>query len=125
MQKESNSPDIGNITLWFMVAVAIFFDALQFLVNIIPFLGWILSLMVDIFAFGTFALWFKFNKIEFTAKRNMFLGGGFLLEFIPLLNSVPFWTISIIIIALDLKAKKILPKSLSKAVETASRGFHR
>lgn len=101
---------LDNITIAFMVSVALFYDVFQALIQLIPFLGQILSSLIGVFAFLTFYLWFKMRGLNFaTPKRAGLLGGGFLIELIPILNILPAWTLAVILLAIDFKIKKIAP----------------
>lgn len=106
MEKEKK---LSNTTIGFMIATALFFDGFQLLINLIPILGQILSVIVGFFAFLTFYFWgeikgFKFN----TPKRGSLLGGGFIIEAIPFLNILPAWTLAVILLVLDQKRKDII-----------------
>lgn len=105
-----NNKGLSNITIAFMIAVALFYDAIQAFINLIPFLGQILSSLIGLFAFLTFYLWFKLKGLNFaTAKRAGYLGGGFMIELLPLVNMLPAWTLTITLLAMDSKTKKIVP----------------
>ena len=61
----NNDHEISKITMWAMIAVALFFDGIQAgvaWIYFIPFVGfilaWVISTGVSIFAFLTFFLWF-------------------------------------------------------------------
>lgn len=94
---------LNNTTIALMICVALFYDALQVLLTPI-FMGW----LVSIFAGLTFYVWFKMRGLNFvTPKRAGLLGGGFIIELIPILNVLPAWTLAIVLLALDSKIKKI------------------
>jgi len=96
---------LDNITIALMISVALFYDILQVPLNFI-FMGW----LVTIFAFLTFYVWFKIRGLSFaTPKRAMLMGGGFFIELVPLLSVLPVWTLTILILAIDSKVKKIVP----------------
>lgn len=102
-----------------MISTALFFDALQASVQLVWILGQILAGLVAIYAFLTFWLWFRLYGIKFsTPKRSAVMGGGFIIELIPILNVLPAWTLAVTIIILDIKAKNIA----SKAVESVTKG---
>lgn len=102
---------LNNITIVFMVSVALFYDAVQGIINLIPILGQILSGLISMFAFLTFYLWFKLKGLNFvTPKRAAYLGGGLLIELIPILNILPAWTLAVTLLALDSKTKKVAPE---------------
>ncbi len=89
-----------------MIATALFYDGLQFLLNFI-FMGW----LVSIFAFMHFYFWFKIRGMTFMKpKRAIAMWGGFIFELIPILSSLPAWTATVTVLILDAKAKKIIAK---------------
>lgn len=111
--------DISKITMWAMIAVALFFDGIQFAANLmtfIPFVGFILALVVSsgvsLFAWLTFFLWFHLSGIKFDSKIAVTTVGAFFIELIPLLNALPVWTLSVVLVFLFLKTKKITSKIL-------------
>lgn len=96
---------LENHTIVLMVAVALFYDALQALLTII-LMGWLITPI----AFLTFYLWFKLHGITFmTPKRGGSMALGFLIEIFPLTSWLPAWTAVVSFIALDSKIKKIAP----------------
>lgn len=100
-QEQAKKPRLDNATIALMVGLAIFYDALQALLNLI-FMGW----LVTILAFLSFWLWFKIKGISFmTAKRMSIIGGGALIEAIPMLDTLPGWTGMVTLIVLDAKLK--------------------
>jgi len=108
MQEENKG--LNSITIAFMIAVALFYDVFQVLINLIPILGQILSALIGLFAFLTFYLWFKLKGLNFAnPKRAAYLGGGFLIELVPILNILPAWTLAVTLLALNSKIKKIVP----------------
>ncbi|MBX4195791.1 hypothetical protein KW796_02460 [Candidatus Parcubacteria bacterium] len=97
-------PELGNQTIALMISVALFFDALQGMLNFL-LMGWLVSPV----ALLTFWLWFRLHGIKFTsAKRIGIMGGGFILEMIPMINTLPAWTLAVSLVALDAKIKKKL-----------------
>ncbi len=99
---------IGNITGICMISTALFIDLIQafFLFILIgPFINW----LVSFFALLTFWLWFTLNGIGFTkSPKNFFtLGGGAGIEVIPLLASLPTWTLTVTSLVLMNKIKII------------------
>lgn len=106
---------ISKITMVAMIAVALFFDGIQFaagLINFIPFVGFILALVitsgVSIFAWLTFFLWFRLAGSKFDSKIVSTTVGTFFIELIPILNALPAWTLSIVVIFIFFQTKKIL-----------------
>jgi len=102
---EEKKKGLENHTIIFMIVVALFYDVLQWVMAFI-----LMDWLVGIFAFLTFYVWFKMRGLNFaTPKRAMVLGGGFIIEIIPILSVLPAWTLAVIILALDSKIKKIVP----------------
>lgn len=107
--------EVSKITMWAMIAVALFFDGIQILTSyiyFIPFVGffleWAIASGVSIFAFLTFFLWFHLAGIKFNAKIASTTAGAFFIELIPLLSALPTWTLSVIMVFLLSKTKKIV-----------------
>ena len=97
---------LDNATIALMIGVALFFDALQWLLGWI-FMGWLAS----IFAGLTFYVWFKIRGMSFMKpKRLGVFGGSFIVELIPVVGDIlPTWTAAITYLALDSKIKKVVP----------------
>jgi|SRR3989344_9617789 len=103
-EEKTEKKGLDNTTIVFMICVALFYDALQVLLALI-FMGW----LVSIFALLTFYTWFKIRGLNFVRpKRAGLLGGGFIIELIPIINILPAWTLAIVLLALDSKIKKIV-----------------
>lgn len=108
MDEENNQKQKGlkSHTIVFMIVVALFFDVLQWFLTFV-FMGWLAS----IFAFLTFYVWFKLYGISFmTPKRAMAMGAGFIIELIPILNILPGWTVVVIYLTLEEKARNVVSK---------------
>jgi len=85
-----NSLPKGTIAL--MISTALFFDAIQVILLFFA-VGVVLNTFINIFAGLTFFLWFMMHGISFLSpKRLAGIGGGFIVELIPILNSLPAWT---------------------------------
>lgn len=107
--------EISKITMWAMITVALFFDGIQILTSyiyFIPFVGffleWAISSGVSIFAFLTFSLWFYLAGIKFNAKIASTTTAAFFIELIPVLSTLPAWTLSVTLVFLLSKTKKII-----------------
>lgn len=102
-----NQEGLSNTTIALMVSTGVLFDTIQWLLAFI-FMDW----LVGIFAFLTFYVWFRTKGMKFnTFKRAGTLSTALFIEIIPWLSLLPAWTASIVVLALDSKIKKILPKS--------------
>ena len=105
MPEEKKEKGLKTNTVVFMIAVALFFDALQILLTFI-FMGW----LANIFAGLTFYLWFKLHGISFMKpKRMMAFGGANLVELVPFLSIIPAWTVAVSYLALESKIQAIVP----------------
>lgn len=97
---------LENVIIGLMVGVALFFDAFQFLINLIPIAGQILASGVELVVMGIFYFWFKSYDISFaTPKRAAIMGSSFILELIPILNALPAITLAVLLVALDARIK--------------------
>lgn len=105
-----------------MIAVALFFDGIQagtIYIYFIPFIGLILEPLiaggVSLFAFITFSLWFKLSGMKFDSKIVATTVGTFFIELIPGLNALPAWTLSVVLVFLFIKTKKIAGKVIPES----------
>jgi hypothetical protein len=104
--------ELKNHTIALMIGTALFFDSLQWLLAFV-FMDW----LAGFFAFLTFFVWFKFYGMKFiTPKRIATMGGAFLIEIIPVLAALPAWTGAVVILILDMKAKKLLSGDIKGAL---------
>ena len=94
-------------TIVFMIAVALFYDVLQWLLTLL-FMGW----LAGIFAGLTFYVWFKLHGINFMKpKRFIVFGGASLIEMFPILplSALPAWTAAVTYLALNSKLQEVIP----------------
>lgn len=104
-------PKISKETAWMMITVAIFFDLISFLINLIPIVGQVISIAIPIVAYPTFFLWFMLKGVKLmTTKRIAAMGGGFVVEVIPLVNMLPGVTASVVFTILSTKVKEVEKK---------------
>lgn len=97
-------------TVFLMGGTAIFFDILQIILDLIPFVGWIISPLVGLIGSFTFFLWFKMKGVQFNKLKNAAaLGGSFVFELVPILNALPTQTGAVLWIISKEKAKKYIP----------------
>ncbi len=95
-------------TTFLLISTALFFDIFQFVINLIPVAGQIISILITGLAFMTFWLWFRIKGLKFNSpKRVLSMGLGTIIEAIPILNILPGWTISVLLIIGTTKIKKI------------------
>ena len=110
----NNDQEISKITMWAMIAVALFFDGIQVgvaWIYLIPFVGfilaWVISTGVSIFAFLTFFLWFHLAGLKFNSKIAATTVGAFFIELMPGLSALPAWTLSIVVTFIFFRTKKV------------------
>ncbi len=80
-----------------MLGVAVFFDTLNALIQLIPIAGQIIAVYLGIFAQLLFWFWFTINGVTFNTAKSFRFFGINILELIPLLNALPALTASVII----------------------------
>ncbi len=72
----------------------------------IPFIGPLAAPIVDVCASFIFGLWFSHYGISVVAKRPVTFFGTIILEFIPGISMVPFWTL---FVALTIAKERVKP----------------
>lgn len=103
-QKPSdNAVGITTTTWMLMIGVALFFDTSEALISLVPILGEILSVLLDIFVFATFWLWFKIKGEKYSRSTMI---GGFIIGLVPIINILPEATLTIVLLYFSAKAKK-------------------
>lgn len=112
MDEEKKQNKIDKTTASLMIAVAIFFDAIQFVLAFIPIIGFILNKFISIFAGLTFWLWLTLKGVSGTSKRIS--GGSFIIEILPIpfLSALPVFTGGIIAIIVKERVVKKIEKIL-------------
>lgn len=100
-QKSRQPSRIDTGTGAMMIAVALLFDTMNAGINLIPFLGQILGVLVSIVAYCTFGFWFMKRGVGFTnPKRAVTFFGSGLIEAIPILNVLPGVTVGVVLTVL-------------------------
>lgn len=92
---------ISLTTLAFLSGVAFFFDMLQALLNV-ALVGLVLNFFINIIAWLTFYLWFKLlgiSLIDSGIRKAAVMWCGMFLEFVPIFNTLPVWTATIVLTA--------------------------
>lgn len=82
---------LGAAALLILVAGAI--DLFQFLITLIPFVGWLITPIISICAAIIFGFWFSYLGIPMLdPKRVLGTLGTMLGEMVPIINAFPMWT---------------------------------
>ena len=98
-----------------MVAVALLFDLITFLINFIPIAGQIISIIIGGISYGVFIIWFISKRVRLmTSKRFATMGGGLIVELLPIINMLPGITLSVVLTILSTKAKEVEKKTKTK-----------
>src|SRR3989338_7369190 len=106
---EQEEKEIKTVTSVFMIIVALLFDGVQALINLIPVVGQVLSFFISVLSFLTFYVWFKMNGVTFAKpKRVLKFGGSFFVELIPILNILPALSLAVFMMISETKMKKVL-----------------
>lgn len=113
---------ISSVQGTFMLAVAGVIDGVQFLLNFIPFVGWIAASLISIFAWLTFFTWFKLNGVNFLSGKTTVLKiaslfGVSILEIFPIINDFPAWIAYIVIMIFIVKAEDTIFNKTGKNIE--------
>ena len=96
MEEAQTQERIPNDIKFAMIAVALLFDVVNASLNLIPFLGQILSVLVSIVAYCTFGFWFLKRGVGFAnPKRAVTFFGSGVIEAIPVLNILPGVTLGV------------------------------
>lgn len=104
MPEENKEKGLKVTTVWFMIAVALFFDTLQILFDFI-LMGWLVTPIAGL----TFWMWFKTHHISFMKPKR--IAGSLvtlLIDMVPILGWFA-WTVSISIFALGKKIQEVVP----------------
>jgi hypothetical protein len=83
-----------------MVTLAILFDLLQLLLIAVPLVGAVMSSFVSFVPPFLFFLWFKLVGVTYLDRGMQKVAAsafGMLIEYLPLVNALPGWTISVIL----------------------------
>ncbi len=104
---------LTKATIALMISTALFFDAIQFFVSFIPFLGEVISVCLSVCVFLTFFLWFKFKGIKFNnLKKSSSMIIGFLIELIPIIDMLPGWTAAVVLTIITNQPPKALRQAM-------------
>lgn len=111
---EENQPKISIAELILLLLAAIIFDFITW----IPFLG----TAVNLFATGLFWLIFWLKGIRLATVKALAPG---IIELIPLLNLIPFWTTMVIVayILEEVEARLAIAQKISQAAEKVGGTF--
>ena len=76
-----------------MIVIAALIDGAQFILTLVPLVGWIASWILSICAWFLFGIWFYHKGVNlFAASRALGTFGAMLGEATPFINAFPWWT---------------------------------
>lgn len=81
-----------------LITLAILIDIVVLLLDLTA-VGSIITPVISIIAWLTFYMLFKRRGVHFNSpKRVLSMGGGFFIEFIPIINILPGWTVAVLLV---------------------------
>ena len=84
---------ISTSTGGWMITCAALIDSIQFLLVLIPFIGWALGWLMSVTASFMFGMWFSHHGLSLMSSKRVFgFLGTILGEWIPFINAAPLWT---------------------------------
>lgn len=115
---------VNNIHATLMLSVAVLIDAALFVVgllNFIPLVGIPLSafigFMINFYAYLIFITWFFLLGVSLLRRGRLAISAtAFIIGFIPIINMLPAWTVSVGIMIITTRYRK------KKRVRTAMAG---
>lgn len=83
-QQKNKFDRIGAVTAILMIGIAIFYDAIELVVDLIPLVGQAVAFYIDIFATAHFALWFMICGVSLVSPKKIIrFWLPVLIEFLP------------------------------------------
>ena len=110
-QKPAEKPKISKTDFFKMLAVAIFFDATLAVIQLIPVAGSVAAMVFNVIPLMLFFIWYLLLGISFSnPKKGLSFFGASLVEFIPIINILPTWTMEVCYMYFLENSAKILGK---------------
>ncbi len=89
MSTERISKSTGT---WMIICAAVI-DFVQFLLVLIPFIGWLFGMFISVIASFLFGIWFSHYGVSLmSSKRVLGFLGTILGEWIPFIGAAPLWS---------------------------------
>jgi hypothetical protein len=111
---EDGEGHISSGTMWLMVSVAGLVDFTQFILSFIPIVGWIITMILALFAEMGFLLWFKIKGVSYSKNPKSFLATWVIvpiIEIIPIVNALPSFTTGVLITCAKARAEEVIPRA--------------
>lgn len=108
---------INNFHKWGLLGTAISIDFLQTFLSLIPLIGPFLASVLAIFARVIFWVWFRILHVGFADKSNRFFTNisVTIIEILPLINSLPSWSMGTWIIIRQVEKEDKINSTKSEA----------
>jgi hypothetical protein len=114
MDEESQKkPKISKTDFVLMLVVAIFFDIVLALIQLIIIVGSVSAEVFNVVPLMLFFIWYTLKGISFANKKNsLTFFGCALIEFIPIINALPAWTAEVVLMYIFQKKDVLLAKAV-------------
>ncbi len=112
-KQNTNDPQISKKDFALMLTVAIFFDVVLAVIQLIPIVGSVAASVFNVIPFIGFFIWYQLLGLDFKKPKKAFtFFGCSLIEFIPVINALPGWTSEVVIMYIMQKKDDILAKAV-------------
>jgi hypothetical protein len=96
---------VGNVAMTLMLITSILFDGVQILLQFIPIIGQVISLLLGVFAAAFYAIWFMLLGVPYFKgkKAGVKLAAAFssvIVEIIPIVDALPGITFGVLAVIL-------------------------
>jgi uncharacterized membrane protein len=86
---------IGPTQKVFMMAIAILFDLVEFILTLLA-VGIIINRIITVVEYFIYILWFSINRVFFFQPKTMKrLGGTFIAEIFPVIGALPMFSVGV------------------------------
>jgi hypothetical protein len=130
-----NSPNvrIGFVMSALMISVALIYDGLKALIDLITFgfIGWLVNPFINIWAQMTFFFWFTFLGVSFLKPGKMLgpkiasMGIPSLIGLLPLVGDLPLWTSGVITNLAVVYAEDMVDSFSPRSLQTLAKGINK
>lgn len=112
VEEKKEKPKISKKDFFLMLAVAVFFDIVLALIQLIPVAGSVMASVFGVIPFMGFFIWYQLLGLDFKNPKKAFtFFGCSILEFIPVINALPAWTCEVVVMYIMQKKDIILEKA--------------
>jgi hypothetical protein len=87
---------ISNTEWGLVIGAALMVDIMQILLNLM-LIGPLINGAIDVGVGATLAFYFRIRGVKMDSKKIWGMTGTFLLEFIPIIDSLPLWCLDVVL----------------------------